>query len=77
MAVIGASPVTFVSEDTEPGTQYQVPLSLLSFNSSTGLIDPPSGWPEANNPLKPNDVKVLQTVLNSMASLNFLVKPPA
>jgi hypothetical protein len=75
MPVIGASPVTFISEDTEPGKQYQMPLSLLSFNSSTGLIDPPSGWPEAVNPLKPNDVKVLQTLLNSMASQGFLVKP--
>jgi hypothetical protein len=76
MAVIGASPVTFISEDTEPGKQYQVPLSLLSFNSSTGRVPPPSGWPEANNPLKPNDVKVLQTVLNSMVSQGFLVAPP-
>ena len=76
MAVIGASPVTFISEDTEPGKQYQVPLALLSFNSS-GLIPSPSGWPQANNPLKPNDVKVLQTVLNSMVSQGFLVRPPS
>jgi hypothetical protein len=75
MAVIGASPITFISEDTEPGKQYQVPLSILSFNSSTGLIDPPSGWPQANAPLKQNDVKVLKTVLNGMVSQGFLVQP--
>ena len=74
MAVEGASPVTFISEDTVPGRQYQVPLSLLTFNS-TGQIDPPSAWPDASNPLKPNDVKVLQTLLNSLVSHGLLTKP--
>jgi hypothetical protein len=76
MAVIGASPITFISEDTEPGKQYQVPLSLLSFNAS-GLIDPPANWPAANNPLKPNDVKLLKTVLTGMVGQGFLLKPPS
>jgi len=76
MAVIGASPVTFISEDTEPGRQYQVPLSLLSFNSSTGKIDPPVNWPNQNGPLKTNDGKVLQEMLNCLASQGFLTKPP-
>jgi len=75
MAVTGASPVSFISEDTEPGKQYQVPLSLLSFNASTGQIDPPSAWPDASNPLKPNDGKVLQALLNSLVSRGLLVKP--
>lgn len=77
MAVIGASPVTFISEDTAPGKQYQVPLSLLSFNAGTGQIDPPSNWPDATSPLKPNDGKVLQALLNSLASQGLLVQPPA
>ena len=39
--VFGASPVTFVSEDTSgagAGVQYQVPLSALSI-STTGTVD--------------------------------------
>ena len=77
MAVIGASPVTFISEDTSPGKQFQVPLSLLTFNASTGQIDPPSKWPAANNLLKPNDGKVLQSLLDGLVSQGLLVKPPA
>ena len=74
MAVIGASPITFISEDTEPGKQYQVPLSLLSFNAS-GLIDLPTNWPAANNPLKPNDAKLLKAVLTGMVGQRFLLPP--
>ena len=39
MAVKGASPVTFISEDTQPGKQYQIPLPLLSFDATGTAID--------------------------------------
>jgi hypothetical protein len=33
MAVVGASPVTFISESTSPGKQYQIPLSGITIAS--------------------------------------------
>ena len=36
MAVKGASPVTFISEDAQPGKQFQVPLSRLTIDPKIG-----------------------------------------
>lgn len=36
-SVLGASPVTFISEDTSKGnngTQYQIPLSLITYDTT-------------------------------------------
>lgn len=44
--VLGASPVSFVSEDTggsDTGVQYQVPLAALTIDPTTGKVDP-SAW---------------------------------
>lgn len=76
MAVIGASPVTFVSEDTagNHGKQYQVPLSLLTIGS-TGTIDP-STWPEYAG-LAAGDQTLLTNLLKSLVSRGLLTKPPS
>ena len=58
--VTGASPVTFISEDTSPGTQFQVPLTTLGI-ASDGSVDS-SGWtPPAK--LKTNDKAILAAIL--------------
>jgi hypothetical protein len=41
MAVTGATPVTFISESTQPGKQYQIPLSAITITN--GVADA-SGW---------------------------------
>jgi hypothetical protein len=75
--VIGASPVTFISEDSlgNHGKQYQVPLSLLTFDSATGKIDT-SGWP-AFNGLVGSDKTLIADILQSLASRGLLTKPPS
>ena len=58
-AVTGASPVTFISEDTEPGVQFQIPLVLLKVTD--GVVDA-TGWtPPAA--LKTNDKAILKSLL--------------
>jgi hypothetical protein len=58
-AITGASPVTFISEDTEPGVQFQIPLALLTVTG--GVVDA-SGWkPPAT--LKTNDAAILTSLL--------------
>ena len=74
MAVIGASPVTFISEDatTNHGKQYQIPLSVLTIGS-TGTIDP-STWPEYSS-LAADDKTLVGNLLGSLVSQGLLTKP--
>ena len=44
MAVIGATPVSFVSESTQPGKQYWIPLSAISISNGTASA---GGWVSA------------------------------
>ena len=74
MAVIGASPVTFLSEDKAAGKQYQVPLSLLSFDSTGTTIDP-STWPSYAS-LSPPDQGLLKALIGRLVNQGFLTKPP-
>jgi hypothetical protein len=76
MAVIGASPVTFISEDatTNHGKQYQIPLSQLSFNTA-GEIDV-SGWSEYTGLASP-DKTLVTNLLKTLVNQGQLTKPPA
>src|SRR5215467_10255375 len=79
MAVIGASPVTFISEDMATGnhgTQYQVPLSLLSFDKTGTTIDPKTGWSEFTK-LATSDQTLLENPLKNLVSQGLLTKPPS
>jgi hypothetical protein len=75
MAVIGASPITFISEDNQAGKQFQVPLSVLSFDSTGTTIDPSvwAGWAG----LSSNDQGLLTALVVSLVKQGFLTKPPA
>jgi hypothetical protein len=73
VAVLGAAPVTFISEDTEPGTQFQIPLGLLSI--SAGVVDASAWKPPAA--LKPNDVKVLKALLADLLARGVIAPPSA
>ena len=70
MAVIGASPVTFVSENTSPGTQYQIPLFYLSF--SAGAISA-AAWPEWSS--LSADHTLITNLLTTLVSRNLLTPP--
>ena len=73
VAVVGASPVTFISEDTEAGTQFQIPLALLTVSS--GVVDA-SGWtPSAS--LKPNDTALLKTLLADLLARGVIAPAAA
>ena len=72
MAVLGAAPITFISESTStPGKQYQIPLSLLTIGTN-GVIDP-SSWPGFTSADKP----LVTALLASMVSQGLLTKPPS
>jgi hypothetical protein len=74
MAVIGASPVTFISEDAaSSGKQYQIPLSLLSFDATGTTIDPSAWTPFAG--LASADQTLLKSLFASLVSQRFLTKP--
>jgi hypothetical protein len=77
MAVIGASPVTFISEDTATGNhgkQYQVPLSLLSI-ASDGSVDH-TKWTEFGS-LAASDQTLVTNLLKHLVSQGLLTKPPS
>ena len=77
MAVIGASPVSFISEDptTNHGKQYQIPLALLTIGSN-GTIDPSSSWPEFAH-LASADQTLVTNLLASLVSQGLLAAPPS
>jgi hypothetical protein len=76
MAVIGASPVSFISEDpsTNHGKQYQIPLALLTIGN-TGTIDP-STWPEYAG-LATADQTLVTKLLGNLVRQGLLTAPPA
>jgi hypothetical protein len=76
MAVIGASPVTFISENAQPGKQFQVPLSRLTIDPATGTIDPKQWLDDNNFTSNSPDRSVLGNLLLSLVNQGFLTKPP-
>jgi hypothetical protein len=76
--VTGASPVTFISEDTggNAGTQYQIPLPLISYNtpSTTATSSPVifTGWPPSTPSVASSDVTLAQTLVLTMINEGML-----
>lgn len=69
--VLGASPVTFISEDTEPGTQFQIPLTALTVTSA-GAVDAGAWTPPNVSALSANDAKVVAAVLTDLQARGVL-----
>lgn len=61
-SVIGSSPVTFISEDTSPGVQFQAPLSALTITN--GAVNS-SNW-KPKTALGANDAKILAALLQDL-----------
>jgi hypothetical protein len=73
--VTGASPVTFISEDTVKngaGTQYQIPLPLISYNTAaSGGPVVLSAWPQSTT-IAASDVTLAQTLILTMINQGVL-----
>lgn len=76
--IVGLAPVTFVSEDgATAGTQYQLPLPTLKYDTLKGKIDPTSWVPAKGKKLSANDAKLLDIVLANLLTRGTLsVLPP-
>ena len=72
LPVTGASPVTFVSEDIsadQAGTQYQIPLSLITYDSSQTQPVTVAEWPSG---ITGTDQTLAETIIASLVSLGVL-----
>lgn len=74
-SVTGASPVTFVSEDTakgNEGTQYQIPLPLISYDPTSATpvtftwATPPTGFDATT------DSKLAASLIEAMIAQGLL-----
>jgi hypothetical protein len=75
MAVVGASPVTFVSESTQPGKQYWIPLSAITISNGVASA---SDWVSAvglHDADSAND-GVVAKLLASWVAQGLIVPPP-
>jgi hypothetical protein len=72
--VTGASPVTFISEDTvtqHAGTQYQIPLPLISYDA---IQTPPvilTAWPQSTT-IAASDLALAQTFIQTLINTGVL-----
>jgi hypothetical protein len=73
-SVTGASPVTFISEDTvtqHAGTQYQIPLPLISYDVTQ---NPPvilTAWPQSTA-IAASDLALAQTFIQTLINTGVL-----
>jgi hypothetical protein len=74
MAVIGASPVTFISETTSPGKQFQIPLFEITI---AGGVAGAAAW-ITNVGITGNDATVLVPgLLASLLNQGLIAAPPS
>ena len=67
-SVTGASPVTFVSEDVSKpngGTQYQIPLPLISYDTTQTPPVVLTGWPQFTG-LTVSDQALAQAIIQNL-----------
>jgi hypothetical protein len=76
-SVTGASPVTFISEDTatqNAGAQYQIPLPLISYDTSKVPPAGPvvlTGWPQFGS-LAASDQPLAQAIVQNLINAGVL-----
>jgi hypothetical protein len=77
--VTGASPVTFISEDTlqmNVGTQYQIPLPLILYDPTAPTPVDLSLWPHFSQ-LAKSDQALAQTLVATLVNQGVLRPNPA
>jgi hypothetical protein len=73
-SVSGASPVTFVSEDTatqKAGAQYQIPLPLISYDTTQTPAVVLTGWPQFSK-IPASDQTLAATVVQNLINRGVL-----
>jgi hypothetical protein len=74
MPVLGASPVTFISESTSPGKQYQIPLWDISITAGTASA---AAWMTAVGLTGTDESALVPNLLASLLSQGLIVAPPS
>jgi hypothetical protein len=72
--VTGASPVTFISEDTltlNAGKQYQIPLPLILYDAAASPPADLSLWPQSAT-IATSDLALAQTLITTLVSQGVL-----
>jgi hypothetical protein len=72
--VSGASPVTFISEDTatmHAGTQYQIPLPLIAYDATQSPSVSLAGWPQFSM-IATSDQQLALTVVQNLINQGVL-----
>jgi hypothetical protein len=73
-SVWGASPVTFISEDTatqKAGAQYQIPLPLISYDTTQTPSVVLTGWPQFST-IPASDQTLAATVVQNLINRGVL-----
>jgi len=74
MPVVGASPVTFISESTSPGKQYQIPLSQITITSGTASA---AAWMTAVGLSGTDEATLVPALLASLLQQGLIAVPPS
>jgi hypothetical protein len=79
-SVAGASPVSFVSEDTvtqHAGIQYQIPLPLIAYDTTQTPSVILTAWPQSTT-IAASDLALAQTLIQNLinAGVLTLTTPP-
>lgn len=73
-SVTGASPVSFISEDTSQGnagTQYQIPLPLIAYDPTQSPSVILSAWPQSTV-ITSGDLALAQTIVQTLINQGAL-----
>jgi hypothetical protein len=73
-SVTGASPVTFISEDTltmHAGTQYQIPLPLIAYDPTQSPSVILTAWPQSGL-IAQSDLALAQTLIQNLINQGVL-----
>jgi len=74
MAVVGASPVTFISESTNPGKQYQIPLWEITITSGVASA---ATWMTAVGLSGTDESTLVPTLLAGLLHQGLIAVPPS
>ncbi len=72
--VSGASPVTFISEDTatqKAGTLYQIPLPLISYDTTKTPPVVLTAWPQSGS-IAASDVTLAEAIIQNLINQGVL-----
>ena len=72
MPVVGASPVTFISESTAPGKQYQIPLSAITIANGVATC---AAWITAVGVTGHDQTDLIPALLKTLVAHGLITAP--